>query len=204
MTPNVDVWNDHAFDPVPENDWRTIDAMLGLPDDPGIRRLAQMMNASHRGQKNETERWPIDFREIGLFAERAFCRVFGTHMDTTVRRYGSGRKNVTLSDGTTVDVMGRRLRPDKSLPDLTRKVGGHRQRADVCCLVLWIDTTIEPVFLGWMSDREIIARGELQKFSYGNSINRVVPLALLRPMSELMARHRPDSPLARGNEERTA
>jgi hypothetical protein len=192
---NRETWNTAIFDPIPESDWDGIDRRLGLPSDEQIMRLAERINESHAGQRNETGPWPVDFRQVGLFCERAFARVFRTPMDTAIRRYGSGRVNATLNDGTRVDVVGRRLRRDRQLPDLTRRVRGHRQSADVCCLILWVGRAWEPVFLGWLPDGEIKERGEKRTFQTGNT-DYVVPVARLNTMADLMRRHRPDDPLA--------
>lgn len=193
--PNVDYWNHSIFDPVPEAGWEDADRRLWLPSDDEIERLAHTINDAHTGQRNETKPWPADFRALGLYGERAFSRVFETRMDTAIRRYGSGRKNATLADGTTVDVMTRRLLRSKAVPDLTRRVKGFRKLADVCCLVLWVGRGWEPVFLGWLEEGLIKEHGEVRAYQDGNP-NYVVPAAKLRPMWELMARHRPDSLLA--------
>jgi len=193
--PNIDYWNRAIFDPDLENDWSATDKRLWLPTDDEVQRLARTINASHRGQHNETKAWPADFREVGLYGERAMCRVFNAPMDTAVRRYGSGRANVILNDGTRVDVMARRVLRNRQLPDLTRRVKGHRKLADVVVLVVWVGRGWEPVFLGWLRDEEVAERGEVRSFQNGNP-NYVVPASSLNSMFYLMERHDPASPLA--------
>jgi hypothetical protein len=195
MWPNVDYWNRDIFDPQPEVGWDDVDFRRYLPSDAHILRLAEDMSGAHTGQQDETKRWPSDFRALGLYGERAFARVFDLTMDTAIRRYGSGRKNAVLSDGTTVDVMTRRLLRNRQVPDLTRRVKGYRKLADVACLVLWVGSGWEPVFLGWVPDEEIKERGTVRAYQDGNP-NYVLPSSALRPMWALMAMHNPDSPLA--------
>lgn len=195
MIANQDYWNQAAFDPEPESEWSGPDALLMLPDDPQIIRLASRVNAAHKGQRNETGSWPVDFRQVGLFCERAFARVFRTAMDTSVKRFGSGRRNAVLNNGMSIDVIGRRIRPDKSLPDLTRKVSGYRQAADACVLIVWVGRGWEPVFLGWIRDYEVKEKGQIRSFQKGGQ-SYVVDQALLRPMTELMALQRTNDPLA--------
>jgi len=191
--PNRTIWNAAIGEPIPEQDWYTTDRVLHLPSDGEIRRLARTITAMHQGQADETKHWPVDFREVGLFCERAFCRVFRTRMDMGVKRYGSARVNTKLRDGTRIDVVGRRLYHG-TLPDLTRKVSGARQAADACVLVLWHGEGTEPVFLGWEWDRTIKTY-PTQSFQIGGK-SYVVPVAKLRPMHELMARQDPFHPLA--------
>jgi hypothetical protein len=195
MLPNIHYWNRQIFDPEPENDWSGIDQALWLPDDAHVERLAAAMDGAHIDQADPTAAWRVaEHRQVGIYGERAFSRVFCTNMDTAIRKYGNHRKNVTLQNGAVVDVVTRRIVRGGRIPDLTRRVKGHGKRADVCCLVLWVGRGWEPVFLGWLEDAEIRERGVIQEFQ-PRTKNYVVAAANLRPMWELMAGHDPDSPL---------
>lgn len=198
MIPNVDYWHHNVFDYVPEEDWSEVDARFGLPDDGRIQHLARMMSQGHTGQHNETGKWPSDFRELGLYGERAFARVFGVRMDTAIKRFGNGRVGATLADGTRVDVMTRRVLRNRQLPDVTRRVKGHRKAADVVVLIVWSGTGWEPAFLGWLYDNEVKERGDIRSFQDGNP-NYVVPNYLLNPMHLLMRMHNPGHALADEN-----
>jgi hypothetical protein len=196
MMPNREFWNRAIWDWVSQTDWEDVDARLGLPDDDELLRMAGMIDAMmvNRDQESQHFRRP-EHRQNGLYAERAFCRVFGVRMNSRINRYGSGRVNAVLTDGTKVDVVGRAIRRNGQLPDLTWRLSGNRFLADVCVLVFWIGRCCEPVFLGWIDSARVKTVGDIVHYQNMPKAYAVPPERLL-PMHLLMQRHNPRHPLA--------
>ena len=196
MNPNQDYWAIDVFDPEPESDWADVDARWQLPNDDQLVKLARMIDHVHKGQRDDSAIWRMDdYRLVGLCGERAFARVFGCRMNTTVSRYGGKRKNARLQSGDAVDVVTRRVTRGGDLPDLTmREAAPGGNAATILVLIVWNGFGAEPVLAGWIERRVIAEQGERRQFKEG-VINRVMPIAMLRPMHELMERHRKRSPL---------
>ncbi len=179
----------------PAHDWSAVDRALGLPDDAALVRLAERIDAIHRGQRDPTGAWRTrQHRLIGLWGERHVARVFRLPMDLTIRPSGSARQNFRLADGTTVDVITRSPLPSGAWPDLTRPLG-RRGRVDVLVLVVFLGFAFEPQIAGWIEEAVLLAEGERREFRPGLAC-ACLPVGRLHPLWSLLARHRPDDPLA--------
>lgn len=184
----------------PEHDYRITDLEIGLPDDDQIERLAARMEKLHRGSKSTTV-FREGHRKIGLLGERHVGRTFRLKMDLRLLPNGSRRVNFTLRDGTTVDVITRTMLKSGAYPDLTMKRKG-RNRADVLLLCVWHGYGFEPELVGWIDRNDLERHGRVE--NYRGEDNYVAHAGELRPIWELMERHRPEWALAmRLEEERT-
>ena len=179
----------------PAADWSEIDRALGLPTDDQLRALARRIDALHRDQRDASASWrTTEHRLIGLWGERHLARCFRLPMDTTLQRWGNRRRNFVLADGTVVDVITRTPLKSGQYPDLTL-AANRTGRVDAVVLVIFHGYAFEPEIAGWIDEPTLRAAGERRAFRDGFE-NLVWPVSRLRPFWELLARHRPDDPLA--------
>jgi hypothetical protein len=185
------------FDPAPieTQDWREIDRKLGLPNDEQLRKLAEAIDANHKGQSDATASWRTSSNRLtGLRGERAFARVFEVPMDVQVRRYGNYRRNFALRHGPVVDVVTRTwcgICIGAFFPELTVR-HNPRPTGKVLCLVYDQGDYLEPLIKGWILDHDAERIGRVGSFRSGIE-NRIVSPAMLRDPLELLRLHNPNS-----------
>lgn len=181
----------------PVKDWSDRDRRHGLPTDLQIERLAQAIDAAHarfRHAEGAVGAKTSQHRAVGLYGERHIARVLGLEMDLSVRPYGSRRRNLRLSDGTTLDVVTRTPLRNGGYPDLVRKVNA-RGKVDALILVVWHGRHYEPEVPGFIYEPDLVALNRIKEFVAG-APNYTAPVALLSPLRFLVARHDPGSPYA--------
>lgn len=156
------------------------------------------MDIQHAGKASTVALAP-DYRMVGLWCERHFARVIQVPMPLRLNPHGNRRRAFVLGDGTTVDVIGRRVPQGHIYPDLTRRHDA-RHRVDALVLVAFNGWDAEPEIVGWQTEHYVKTEGVVGEYRSGVP-NYTVSWRALESISTLAERHAINHPLA-GKDER--